>query len=377
MDDNNKSSNNSHEVAVREQNPAMVVHAQERTADEIIARLDKIREVQAKAMKANIDYGVIPGTERKDKDGKDISKPTLLKPGAEKLCVLFNLDAQFIGEGNSEQMIVETTEKGEKIRHLLVKRYCTLYSQVGGARLGGASAICSTMETKYAYRKGARECPDCHKPTLIHTKRDTVNWWCNSYNEGCGKNFQATDERITSQQVGRIANLDVADQYNTVIRIGEKRALVAVVRQVTGASAIFDEEAPDVEDMYSGHDDGGAPVQTDSKTSTKKEAPKAKPKEEKPATATGEAKKEGSEATAPAATTIAKVDEATAGEIQALFDRLTFPDEASRENKRQMILRMFSIQKDGTFADVTAPNAKPLIKILTTQVEQQEKASGK
>ena len=36
--------------------------------------------VQAQ-MRANIDYGVIPGTK----------KPTLLKPGAEKLCRLFNL----------------------------------------------------------------------------------------------------------------------------------------------------------------------------------------------------------------------------------------------------------------------------------------------
>ena len=54
----------------------------------------------------SIDIESIEFESGKDKDGKDISKPTLLKPGAEKLCVLFNLDAQFNGDGNSEQIIV-------------------------------------------------------------------------------------------------------------------------------------------------------------------------------------------------------------------------------------------------------------------------------
>jgi hypothetical protein len=54
-------------------------------ASELVARLDVIREAMNTAMVQGVDYGVIPGTG---------SKPTLLKPGAEKLGVLFQLDVQ-------------------------------------------------------------------------------------------------------------------------------------------------------------------------------------------------------------------------------------------------------------------------------------------
>jgi hypothetical protein len=53
-------------------------------AGELVARLDVIREAMHDAMREGVDYGVIPGT----------GKPTLLKPGAEKLGVLFQLDVQ-------------------------------------------------------------------------------------------------------------------------------------------------------------------------------------------------------------------------------------------------------------------------------------------
>src|SRR5579864_8027152 len=45
------------------------------------AIVDFVREV----MKPDVDFGVIPGTQ----------KPTLLKPGAEKLCTLFGLTTRF------------------------------------------------------------------------------------------------------------------------------------------------------------------------------------------------------------------------------------------------------------------------------------------
>src|SRR5690348_2850203 len=54
-------------------------------AGELVARLDTIKEVMRTAMQPNVDYGVIPGTG---------SKPTLLKPGAEKLAVTFQLDVE-------------------------------------------------------------------------------------------------------------------------------------------------------------------------------------------------------------------------------------------------------------------------------------------
>ena len=55
--------------------------------------------IMAGAMVKGEDYGVIPGTG---------SKPTLLKPGAEKLCVLFKLSTKIettmrdLGRGHRE-----------------------------------------------------------------------------------------------------------------------------------------------------------------------------------------------------------------------------------------------------------------------------------
>src|SRR3954464_9803574 len=53
-------------------------------ASELVKRLDVIREASENAMKEGVDFGKVPGTD----------KPTLLKPGAEKLGVLFQLDIQ-------------------------------------------------------------------------------------------------------------------------------------------------------------------------------------------------------------------------------------------------------------------------------------------
>ena len=55
------------------------------SVSEAIQRRCAIIEFVQKVMKPGIDFGTIPGTQ----------KPTLLKPGAEKLCTLFGLTSRF------------------------------------------------------------------------------------------------------------------------------------------------------------------------------------------------------------------------------------------------------------------------------------------
>jgi hypothetical protein len=214
------------EVESRALAPVGAQAVMELSADDIVQRLEKIQDVQRRAMKPKIDYGVIPGTG---------SKPTLLKAGAEKLCVLFRLDAQF------------ETQTVFSEQHMTAITKCTIYHQMTQQRLGGATALCSSRESKYAYRKGSRKCPSCGKETLIHTKRNPEDWWCNKYKDGCGANFDKAESAVVNQQVGRVENENVADQFPTVMRMAEKRALIATVRLVTGASAIFDEPMADAE----------------------------------------------------------------------------------------------------------------------------------
>jgi hypothetical protein len=203
---------------------------------QVLHRLDGINDLMSKAMVPTVDYGSIPGTQ---------GKPTLLKPGAEKLCVLFQFAPAY-----------KTDKTYHADGHLTVECVCTIFHAPSSNRLGEAAAMCSTRESKYAYRGGARVCPECGKPCIKKSKfppRDDPDgqpgFYCYGKIGGCGVNYAADDERITSQPEGRVPNPDLADCYNTVLRIAEKRALVAAVRLVTGASAIFDEEQAEREDV--------------------------------------------------------------------------------------------------------------------------------
>src|SRR4051794_2093849 len=71
-------------TAVAGREPTLTV-APQVAAEELGARLEVIKQAMENQMVAGVDYGVIPGTS---------GKPTLLKPGAEKLSVLFQLDVE-------------------------------------------------------------------------------------------------------------------------------------------------------------------------------------------------------------------------------------------------------------------------------------------
>jgi hypothetical protein len=192
--------------------------------DQVLGRLDAIQDLMKRAMVKGTDYGVIPGTG---------SKPTLLKPGAEKMCLMFRFAPAY-----------QTAKTWHDDGHLTVESTCKIMS-LSGEFLGEASAMCSTRESKYAYRKGERVCPECGKSAIVKGSAQYGGGFvCWKKKEGCGHKFDEADTRITSQAVGRTKNEDVADVYNTVLRISEKRAYVGAVRLVTGSSALFDEEIP-------------------------------------------------------------------------------------------------------------------------------------
>jgi hypothetical protein len=207
----------------------------ELTVKEVVARHAKIQAVINDVLNEGVDYGIVPGTSR-IVDGKETAKPTLFKSGAEKLATTFLFDAEFDNT---------LTYDGD---HLTVTSYCTLYHIPTGRRVGSGSAICSTRESKYAYRFSSLKCPNCHKETLIHTKKDPVNWWCNSYRGGCSENFKADDGRITNQERGQVANDKLPDQYNTIIKMAEKRAKVGAIIGATGASEFVTQDLEDLAD---------------------------------------------------------------------------------------------------------------------------------
>jgi len=164
------------------QEPQALAYRHELTLEEIVSQAKKITDVIRTAMEEGVHYGRIQGTQ----------KPTLLKPGAEKLCLLFRLDPQY--------QSVETFS-GE---HLSVKSVCTLWHIPTGQRFGSGEGSCSTLESKYAWR------------------------W-----RGQGPTRE------------RVPNPDLADQYNTVLKMANKRALVAAVLNCTAASDVFTQDLED------------------------------------------------------------------------------------------------------------------------------------
>lgn len=210
---------------------ALVRRDDEMTVQDLVAQVSKIQEVMHAVMKRDEHYGTIPGTG---------TKPTLLKAGAEKLCLLFRLDPEY-----------EVTEQRDGA-HLTVNSKCTLYHVSTGQRRGSGMGLCSTRESKYAWRKSERTCPKCGATAIIKGKQEYGGGWiCFNKKGGCGAKFKDNEEAITGQPTGRVPNDDLADTYNTVLKMANKRSLVAAVLNVTAASDIFTQDLEDLRELSS------------------------------------------------------------------------------------------------------------------------------
>jgi hypothetical protein len=208
--------------------PAMSIEA-------AVERYNTITEFVSRVLRRDVDYGMIPGTD----------KLTLLKPGAEKLTTFFGLSTRF--------QLIERIEdwtgadhEGEPFFYYLYR--CQLYR--GELLIAAADASCNSRETKYRYREAQRVCPECSQAAIIKGKEEYGGGWlCFRKKGGCGAKFMTGDAVIESQQVGRIPNPDIADQVNTIQKMSQKRALVAGCLLAVNASEFFTQ---DVEDMMIG-----------------------------------------------------------------------------------------------------------------------------
>ena len=191
-------------------------------------------------MRENDHYGVIPGTK---------SKPSLWKPGAELLLASMGLHAEFADEDAPEIDITGADHGGEV--YIRYRRQCSIYRQTGTLEhekmlIARASGSCSSWEAKYRYRNGERACPECGKPAIIKGKAEYGGGWlCFKKKDGCGAKFDDDDRAIIGQDVGKIPNPDIADIENTILKMADKRALVAATLIATGCSDIFTQDLED------------------------------------------------------------------------------------------------------------------------------------
>lgn len=208
--------------------------------DEAVARVDAKHQFFNRVMRKDDHYGVIPGTG---------TKPTLLKPGAELLLANMGLNAEFSDEEPPVLDVTGADHNGEPFIHY--RRVCRIYRQLGQVEhermlVGRASGSCSSWEPKYRYRNAQRKCPECGKPAIIKGKAEYGGGFvCFKKKDGCGAKFDDNDPAIVNQDAGKVSNPDVAELENTILKMADKRALVAATLIATGCSDIFTQDVED------------------------------------------------------------------------------------------------------------------------------------
>ena len=202
------------------------------TIEQALVRRNQQREFIAQVLIKDQDYGEIPGTK----------KDTLLKPGAEKLLMFFGLRPRF----EAIQTVEDWTGKdfgGEPFFYYHQK--CIVYRD--GETMAEGDGSCNSRETKYRYRQGERKCPSCRAATIIKGKAEYGGGWlCYGRKGGCGAKFKDGDAAIEGQQTGRVLNVDVADLTNTILKMAQKRALVAATLIGVNASEYFTQDMEDL-----------------------------------------------------------------------------------------------------------------------------------
>jgi hypothetical protein len=175
-------------------------------------------------MTRDVDYGIVPGTN---------SKPTLLKPGAEKLCRLFGLSADI----NMVYSVEDFTgkEHGEPLFYYRYRCILTWQQQM----IATCEGSCNSWEKKYRYRDEKPACPKCRARAI---RKSDLEFYCWRKLEGCGAKFPLNYSEIASQPIGKVFNDEIFDQINTLQKMAQKRSLVGAVLVATGASEFFTQD---------------------------------------------------------------------------------------------------------------------------------------
>jgi hypothetical protein len=175
--------------------------------EEGLKTIKRFQAMVKRLLTPNVDYGVIPGTK----------KPTLLKPGAEKIIKLMQLS-------DSYQILSAQEDFQKPFFAYTVK--CQLKSYSSGKLMSEGLGSCNSMESKYRYRwVFDNQLPAGFDRETAHTK--TV---------GRGKVYV----------MYRIDNDDICSQVNTILKMAEKRAKVDAALSAGRLSELFTQ---DIEDM--------------------------------------------------------------------------------------------------------------------------------
>lgn len=198
-------------------------------------RRDLVMQLMDTVLKDGIHYGKIPGCG---------DKPSLFLAGAEQLAASFQLCPRYK---------VTRTRDG---MHLTIDIVCELYSP-SGAFIGEGVATCSTYESKYRYRNAQQvgECTGNPVPKAFWDLRKKDAAKAQALIGGRGYTYKKDENNVwmiykVAEQSERVENTDLADCWNTVLKMGAKRAFVHAVRTSTGTADIYTQDLEDFRGSY-------------------------------------------------------------------------------------------------------------------------------
>lgn len=237
-------------------------------------RLKEFQEFVREYLVDGEDFGVIPGT----------GKPTLFKPGADKLCEIYGL-------ADSYEIVQQEENYDTGLFSYTMK--CNLTKKGSGTFVASGLGSCTSFESKYRWRKGERKCPSCGAAAIIKGREEYGGGWlCFGKKGGCGSKFLDSDPKIVNQTTERVLNQDINDSRNTILKMTLKRAKVSAVLSATRSSGVFTQDMEDVEPETIGSEghrpaaSQGQPQAQKTATATTQAPAQAAPKERAKAPAT-------------------------------------------------------------------------------------------
>jgi len=195
---------------------------------DIISHVAMVQEVMRAVMKPDVHYGVIPGTD----------KPTLLKQGAEVLCMAFRV---------ADTYSVEDLSTAETVRYRVT---CSGTHQHSGTVLGSGMGEASSGEEKYKWRKAYK---DEFEATPSNLRREKKGW----------------DKKKRQAYSVMQVRTEPADLANTILKMANKRAKIAMTINVTACGDMFGQDLEDMDAALRDHltrhegDDADQPDQPD------------------------------------------------------------------------------------------------------------------
>lgn len=203
--------------------------------DGMVQKLDLMQEFFQKVMIKGQDYGTIPGT----------PKPTLLKPGAEKLNELYNY-APTVKDINEEKDMYNGFYRARVEIAIVERRSGTTVAE----GVGEANSYEGRYRWRWVYEKDLP--PGISADSCV---------------------FKEYKGQHGPYRKYRIENDDMFSMWNTVLKMAKKRALVDATLSATRSAGIFTQDAEEMEEWLSSQDETDGKRQRPGKKDDKKDEP--------------------------------------------------------------------------------------------------------